>query len=93
MNMYVDALISVPLLVVLVQFYLYVLSSDFQERNRKCQTLGVIYAACGTALLMLKEIPLAVLGLLLIAFGLRLITQGFDRLEKTIYINQVEEDI
>lgn len=92
MNMYVQLFILLPFLVVLFQFYLWVLTLTGIQRQRHCRGLGIVYTTVGTVCFLFRSLSLTVLGLVLFMLGLRLIAYGLDRMNKSIFIDRFDED-
>jgi Na+/phosphate symporter len=82
----------IPFVVVMVQFYTWIVSLEGEEKQRHCKVLGVTYTTLGTVCFMLRSVPLAIMGMILFMFGLRLIAHGLDRLNKSIFIDRYDGD-
>lgn len=92
MNFYVECFIMLPLTVILFQFYSWIVSLEGLERQQHCRALGIAYTTLGTVAFVFRTLPTAVLGFVLVMLGLRLIAQGLDRIGKTVFIDQLDED-
>lgn len=92
MNIYIGCFIMIPFIVVMVQFYNWIVSLEGAEKQKHCKVLGVIYTTLGTVCFMLRSIPLAIMGMILFMLGLRLIAHGLDRLNKSIFIDRYDAD-
>ena len=92
MNIYVQCFVVIPFMVVMVQFYWWIVSLKGLERQKHCRVLGVIYTTLGTVCFTFRTLPLAIVGLLLFMLGLRLIAHGLDRIGKTIFIDRLDDD-
>ena len=79
-------------LVVCYQFYAFSISRVGQEKQARCQRLGIIFTTIGIVSLIFRTGPTVIGGLILIMLGLRLIAQGLDRLDKKTFIDRYEED-
>lgn len=88
----IELFVLVPLFIMFYQFYAYSITSKGEERQKKCQLLGIVYTTLGICSLAFHT-PLAVFGgLILIMLGLRLIARGLDRLDKNIFIDRFDDD-
>jgi hypothetical protein len=92
MNVYVQCFVMIPFVVVMFQFYSWIVSLEGTEKQKHCNVLGIIYTTLGTVCFMFRSLSLAIVGLILFMLGLRLIAHGLDRLNKTIFIDQFAED-
>lgn len=92
MNVYVQGFVLIPFVVLMFQFYLWIISLKGAERQRHCRALGITYTTLGTVCLLFRTLSLAVVGLILFMLGLRLIAHGLDRMNKTIFIDRLDED-
>jgi Na+/phosphate symporter len=82
----------IPFVVVMAQFYTWIVSLEGEEKQRHCKVLGVTYTTLGTVCFMLRSVPLAIMGMILFMLGLRLIAHGLDRLNKSIFIDRFDGD-
>jgi Na+/phosphate symporter len=82
----------IPFVVVMVQFYSWIVSLEGVEKQKHCKVLGVIYTTLGTVCFMLRTLPFAIMGLILFMLGLRLIAHGLDRLNKSVFIDRFDGD-
>jgi hypothetical protein len=92
MNIYLETFILLILLVVCYQLYTFSVTSEGREKQGRCQKMGIAFMTFGITALALKSAPFAFFGLILIMFGFRLLAKGLDRLGKTTYIDQLEDD-
>lgn len=79
-------------LMVCYQLYAFSVSRIGKEKQEQCQSLGIVFMSIGIVSLIFRTIPAFMGGLILIMLGFRLIAQGLDRLNKTTFIDQYEED-
>jgi Na+/phosphate symporter len=91
MNIYVEGFVLIPFVVVMFQFYLWIVSLKGVEKQTHCRRLGITYTTLGTVCLLFRTVPLAVVGLILFMLGLRLIAQGLDRINKTNFIDRFDD--
>lgn len=82
----------IPLVVLSLQFYLWGASLKGSEKQRQCRLLGIGYSTLGTLSLLFRSLPFGLLGLLLWMLGLRLLAHSLDRIDKTIFIDRLDED-
>ena len=82
----------IPFVVVSIQFYNWIVSLEGAEKQKHCKALGVTYTTLGTVGFMFRSLPLAIVGLILFMLGLRLIAHGLDRLNKSVFIDQYNQD-
>lgn len=88
----VELLVLVPLFIMCYQFYAFSMSSKGVERQKRCQSLGIVFTTLGTCSLAFHT-PLAVFGgIILIMLGFRLIARGLDRMDKNVFIDHFDED-
>lgn len=92
MHSIVEIFITLPLLVMSFQFYFFSVNSKGLERQERCQKLGIAFMTFGIIALVFKTMPTVIFGFILIMLGFRLIARGLDRLDKTIFIDQHEDD-
>lgn len=81
-----------PFVLVLFQFYSWVVSLQGLEKQKHCRALGIIYTTLGTLFFLFRSLPLFVVGLILFMLGLRLIAKGLDRIDKTVFIDRLDDD-
>jgi hypothetical protein len=79
-------------LVVCYQLYTFSISKDGLIKQKRCQTLGIVYMTIGIFSLVFRTGPTFIGGLVLIMLGFRLIAKGLDRLDKRTFIDQYDED-
>jgi hypothetical protein len=92
MNVYVQCFITVPFVVVMIQFYLWIVSLKGAEKQKHCMALGITYTTLATVCFFFRSLPLAIVGLIIFMLGMRLIAHGLDRIDKTIFIDRFDED-
>lgn len=92
MSIYFECFGIVLLAVLLLQFYLWVVSLKGVEKQRHCKGLGIAYCTLGTLSFFFRSLPLGLLGLILFMLGLRLIAHGLDRINKSIFIDRFDGD-
>lgn len=92
MGIFVKYLAAVVFAVVCYQFYVFTTSRKGEEKQRKCQGLGIFYVCLGTIMLLFRNGPGVIAGLILLMLGLRLIAHGLDRIDKRIYIDHYADD-
>lgn len=92
-NVFWKLFVVVPFVVVSLQFYSWIVSLKGLERQRHCRALGITYATVGTVAFVFRSLPFAVIGLVLFMLGLRLMAHGLERVDKTIFIDQLDEDL
>jgi len=89
---YIELLIALPLLVTCYQLYFFSVKSKGLELQGRCQKLGIAFMTMGIMALVFKTIVFVVSGFILMMLGFRLLAKGLDRLDKTIFIDQHEDD-
>ena len=92
MRVYFEIMIILPLLVMCYQLYCFSVSSEGREKQERCQSLGVAFMTFGIFAMVFKSAPLAFFGLILMMFGFRLLAKGLDRMDKTTFIDQYQDD-
>jgi len=92
MSSYFQLLILIPLLVICYQIYAFTSSRKGEDRQNRCQKLGVGYMTVGILGLVWREPLFAFFGIILIMFGFRLLANGLDRLNKTVFIDRYDEE-
>ncbi|MDO9309469.1 MAG: hypothetical protein Q7V04_10425 [Deltaproteobacteria bacterium] len=92
MRVYFEIMIILPLLVMCYQLYCFSVSSVGREKQERCQSLGITFMTFGIVAMALKSAPLAFFGLILMMFGFRLLAKGLDRMDKTTFIDQYQDD-
>jgi Na+/phosphate symporter len=92
MNIYVKCFVMIPFVVIMIQFYLWIVSLKGLEKQKHCRALGVTYTTLGTVCFLFRTLPLAIVGLILFMLGMRLIAHGLDRLDKSIFIDRFDGD-
>jgi len=89
---YFQLLILIPLLVICYQIYSFTSSRKGVDRQNRCQKLGIGYMTLGILALAWREPLLAFFGFILIMFGLRLLANGLDRIDKTVFIDRYNDE-
>lgn len=89
---YFQLLIILPLLVICYQIYTFTSSRKGDEKQSRCQTLGIGYTVIGILALIWREPVFAFFGLVMIMFGLRLMAKGLDRIDKRIFIDRYSDE-
>lgn len=92
MRVYFEIMIILPMLVMCYQLYCFSVSSVGREKQERCQSLGITFMTFGIVAMALKSAPLAFFGLILMMFGFRLLAKGLDRMDKTTFIDQYQDD-
>lgn len=87
MSAYFQLLIVIPLLVICYQIYAFSSSRKGEDKQSRCQKLGIGYMAIGILALIERQPLFAFFGLILIMFGFRLMAKGLDRIDKTVFID------
>jgi Na+/phosphate symporter len=82
----------IPFIVVMFQFYSWIVSLEGLEKQKHCKILGITYTTLGTVCFMFRSLPLAVVGLVLFMLGLRLIAHALDRINKSVFIDRYHGD-
>jgi len=90
MRTYLEFLAMLPVLVVCYQLYAFAARSQGEDRQRRCQKLGIVYMAIGTTCLVSRESAFVCFGLLLIMTGFRAMAKGLDRLDKKVFIDRYD---
>lgn len=85
-------MIALPLVIICWQFYCFSISRTREERQKRCQVLGVVYMVFGVVALVFHNIVVVLMGLILIMMGLRLIACGLDRMDKSVFIDFYKDD-
>ena len=92
MRYFVQLLIILPLIVICYQIYAFSSSRKGEDRQSRCQKLGIGYMVIGILALIEREPLFAFFGLILIMFGFRLMAKGLDRIDKTVFIESYSEE-
>lgn len=85
-------LILIPLLVICYQIYAFSSSRKGEDRQNRCQKLGIGYTVIGIVSLIERTPIFAFFGLVMIMFGFRLMAKGLDRMDKKIFIDLYNEE-
>lgn len=88
MKNYAEILFLLPLLVMCWQFYCFSVSRKMEEKQQRCQVLGIVYTVFGVVALVFHNVIAVFMGVM----GLRLIAHGLDRMNKNVYIDIYKED-
>jgi len=89
---FVEILVLLPVLIICWQFYSFSVSRKREEKQRRCQVLGIVYMVFGVLALVFHDIVIVFMGLILIMMGLRLIAHGLDRMDKSVFIDIYRDD-
>lgn len=92
MSPYFQLLIISPLLVICYQIYAFTSSRQGEEKQSRCQKLGIGYTVVGILALIWRDPVFAFFGLVMIMFGLRLMAKGLDRIDKKIFIDRYNDE-
>jgi hypothetical protein len=74
------------------QYYDYAITRPKYEREQPCYGFGITYISFGVASLISRDAVLVFFGFFLIMLGMLLLAKGLDRKDKTIFIDQYQED-
>jgi len=83
---------TLTFLILCYQGYRYAVTQTGVDRQNACQHHGLFFTSLGASAFLVPSVPVGFAGLVLIMLGLRLIAQGLDRIDKTIYIDRLVED-
>ncbi len=89
---YFQLLILIPLLVICYQIYAFSSSRKGEDRQNRCQKLGIVYTVIGILSLIERTAIFAFFGLVMIMFGFRLMAKGLDRMDKKIFIDLYNDE-
>jgi dolichol kinase len=78
MNIYIKCFLVIPFVVVMFQFYMWIISLEGAEKQKHCKALGTTYTFLGIVSFVFKSFPIGIVGVILIILGLRLIAHGFN---------------
>lgn len=92
MGEYLEFFGAIPLLVFCYQLYAFAASRGGEEKQRRCQVLGIVYMTAGIMALVVRGPVFVFMGLMLLMFGFRLLAKGLDRMGKSIYIDRYDGD-
>ena len=92
MSPYFQLLIISPLLVICYQIYAFTSSRQGEEKQSRCQKLGIGYTVVGILALIWRDPVFAFFGLVMIMFGLRLMAKALDRIDKKIFIDRYNDE-
>lgn len=90
--MIVQCFVTIPFLVLLYQLYLWAASLTGVEKQKQCRALGIAYTTLGTVSLVFRSLPVVIFGLIVFMLGLRLLARSLDRVNKSIFIDQLDDD-
>ena len=91
MSSYFQLLFLMPLLVICYQIYTFTSSRKGEDRQNRCQKLGIGYMVIGILALTWRAPLFAFFGLILIMFGFRLMAKGLDRIDKNVFIDSYND--
>ncbi len=92
MDHYVEVFAMLPFVVVMFQFYSWIVSLTGLDRQKHCRALGITYITLGTVAFVFRTSPSAVVGFILVMLGLRLLEQGLVWTRKSFLIDQSYKD-
>lgn len=92
MKLLVQCFVIIPFLVVMYQFYSWVIRLKGVQRQQHCRALGIVFTTLGTVSFIFRTAPFALVGLLLFMLGMRLLAYSLDRIDKQIFIDRLEDD-
>ncbi len=92
MVLFFQLLVIIPLLIICYQIYRFSSSRKGEDKQDRCQKLGIGYTVIGIMALAWRDPVFAFFGLVLIMFGLRLMAKGLDRIDKKVFIDIYEEE-
>lgn len=87
-----DIMIILPILVLCYQLYTFSVNSKGRERQGRCQKLGIAFMTFGIIAMVFRTASSVFLGLIIMMLGFRLLAKGLDRLDKTNFIDQYDDD-
>src|SRR5690242_13778244 len=90
MYLYFEFLITIPIMMICYQMYTFSVSKKGVEKQKSCQTLGIVYMTTGITALFARQPAFVFMGLILIMFGFRLMAIGLDRMDKKIFIDRYD---
>ena len=92
MLQFIISITTLTVLILCYQGYRYAITQTGVDRQNACQHHGLFFTSLGASAFLVPSVPVGFAGLVLIMLGLRLIAQGLDRIDKTIYIERFVED-
>jgi len=90
MYLYFEFLVTIPILLICYQMYAFSVNKKGAEKQRSCQTLGIVYMTLGITALIARQPVFVFMGLMLMMFGFRLMAIGLDRIDKKIFIDRYD---
>lgn len=93
MKNFIEILCFLPIVIICWQFYCFSVSCKREEKQRRCQVLGIVYMVFGVLGLVFHNVIAAFTGIILIMMGLRLIAHGLDRIDKNVFIDFYKDDL
>jgi hypothetical protein len=93
MQLYVEFLVSIPVMLICYQMYAFSVNKKGAEKQKSCQALGIVYMTFGITALIAREPAFVFMGLMLMMFGFRLMSTGLDRIDKKIFIDRYDEEV
>ncbi len=88
----VDILFLLVVVIVCFQLYAYAVTRTGLHKQQTCQGLGIAFCTFGMVSFVFRTPAFIFGGLLLIMLGLRLIANGLDRMNKSIFIDRYSDD-
>jgi hypothetical protein len=92
MYLYLEFLLTIPAIMVSYQMYAFSVNKKGAEKQKSCQTLGIVYMTLGITALIARQQVFVFIGLVLIMFGFRLMAAGLDRMDKKVFIDRYDEE-
>jgi len=92
MYFFVEFLGAIPVLVICYQMYTFSVNKKGAEKQKSCQTLGIVYMTSGITALIARHPVFVFIGLMLIMWGFRLMAIGLDRIDKKIFIDRYDDE-
>src|SRR6185369_2575991 len=92
MYLYFEFLVTIPIIMICYQMYAFSVNKKGAEKQKSCQTLGIVYITFGITALIAREPAFVFMGLILIMFGFRLMAIGLDRIDKKIFIDRYDDE-
>lgn len=86
-------LFLIPLVGFLSQLYFYAISRQGVEKQKVCRASGIALFSAGSVGLTNRDILSVSSGLIMMMFGIRLIANGLERLDKTIYADRYQSEV
>lgn len=92
MYLYVEFLLTIPVLLICYQMYTFSVNKKGAEKQKSCQTLGIVYMTFGITALIARQPAFVFMGLMLIMSGFRLMAIGLDRIDKKTFIDRYDDE-